>query len=63
MNYLNVNQNKVISKRIFCVIDVNNDGLIDFFEFMDYSALILTGDEEEGIKFLFKLICNGDRNI
>ncbi len=47
--------NKEISNRLFDIFDKDNNGAIDYSEFMDTITSMVSGKEEEKIRFAFEL--------
>jgi Ca2+-binding EF-hand superfamily protein len=51
-----VKSNSYLIQRIFCVIDKDNDGTINFKEFLVYFNTLMNGEETQKAEFCFLLI-------
>lgn len=56
MNYLCINISPFLAKRIFRLMDTDNDKCLDFMEFMLCFDQLINGDEKAKAKFCFSLI-------
>lgn len=52
-----------VAHRIFEVVDEDRCGVIDFKAFISYMFFLLSGDLQEKVKFIFKMISQDGFNV